>query len=85
MSSSNSLLMRLSTTIFGTSHLAVRAPAFGGALAYILAAYLLCRAIGRQGMVQCVVFACLVLNPFVLDVTCAAFAATAWRWDFGCA
>ena len=39
----NSLLMRLFISVFGVSHLSVRAPALLGAALYIFAAYLLCR------------------------------------------
>ena len=38
----NSLLMRLFTSVFGVSHLTVRAPALLGAAIYIAAIYLLC-------------------------------------------
>src|SRR5215470_2912969 len=39
----NSLLMRLFTSLFGVSHLSVRAPALIGAAIYIAATYALCR------------------------------------------
>ena len=68
----NSLLMRLFTSVFGVSHLSVRAPALLGAALYILAAYLLCRKLTPELRVQWPVFVCLVYNPFVMDYLVAA-------------
>lgn len=68
----NSLLMRLFTSVFGVTHLSVRAPALLGAAVYIGAAYLLCRKLtpGLRG--QFPVFVCLVYNPFIFDHLVAA-------------
>jgi hypothetical protein len=68
----NSLLMRLFTSVFGVSHLSVRAPALLGAALYIFAAYLLCRKLTPELRVQWPVFVCLVYNPFVFDYLVAA-------------
>src|ERR1035441_10020389 len=68
----NSLLMRLSTSVFGVSHLSVRAPALLGAALYILAAYLLCRKLTPELRLQWPVFVCLVYNPFIFDYLVAA-------------
>src|SRR5260370_28769177 len=63
----NSLLMRLFTSVFGVSHLSVRAPALLGAALYIGAAYLLCREAAPCLRVQWPVCLCLVYNPLVFD------------------
>ena len=68
----NSLLMRLFTSVFGVSHLSVRAPALLGAALYIFAAYLLCRKLTPALGVQWPVLVCLVYNPFVFDHLVAA-------------
>jgi hypothetical protein len=68
----NSLLMRLFTSVFGVSHLSVRAPALLGAALYIFAAYALCRKLTPERRVQWPVFVCLVYNPFVFDYLVAA-------------
>jgi hypothetical protein len=68
----NSLLMRLFTSVFGVSHLSVRAPALLGAGLYILAAYLLCRKLTPELRLQWPVFVCLVYNPFIFDYLVAA-------------
>ncbi len=68
----NSLLMRLFTSVFGVSHLSVRAPALLGAALYIGAAYLLCRKLTPELRLQWPVFVCLVYNPFVFDHLVAA-------------
>src|SRR5881227_3371929 len=48
----NSLLMRLSTSVFGLSHLSVRAPALLGAAIYILMSLALCRLLSPAVRVQ---------------------------------
>jgi hypothetical protein len=68
----NSLLMRLSTSIFGLSHLSVRAPALLGATIYILMALALCRLLAPAVRVQWPLFAGLVFNPFIFDHLVAA-------------
>ena len=68
----NSLLMRLSTSVFGLSHLSVRAPALLGAAIYIGAAYLICRKLTPVLHLQWPLFVCLVYNPFIFDYLVAA-------------
>jgi hypothetical protein len=68
----NSLLMRLFTSVFGVSHLSVRAPALLGAAIYIGAAYLICRKLSPVPHLQWPVFVCLVYNPFIFDYLVAA-------------
>ncbi len=68
----NSLLIWLSTHIFGLSVLSVRVPALLGAALYISVAYFLCRALTNRWPLQFAAFICLVYNPFLLDFLAAA-------------
>lgn len=68
----NSLLERLSTSIFGLSHLSLRAPALLGAFIYIGAAYFLCLGMSRRPVLRWSLFVCMVYNPFVMDFLVAA-------------
>ncbi|SRR5579884_1625337 len=73
----NSALMRLFTSVFGLSHLTVRAPALVGAAIYIAAAWYLCHLIATSTAEQNLalewpLFVCLVYNPFVFDYLVAA-------------
>jgi hypothetical protein len=68
----NSALMRVSTRVFGLSHLSMRAPALAGALLYITASYLLCRLLMRRRWDQLLLFVSLVGSPFVFDYLVAA-------------
>ena len=68
----NSLLMRLFTSLFGLSHLTVRAPALIGAAIYIAASCLLCLRIAPRLRLALPLLVCLVYNPFVLDYLVAA-------------
>ena len=68
----NSLLMRLTTSVFGVSHLTVRAPALLGAAIYIAAIYLLCVKLTPLRKLQWPLFVCLVYNPFIFDHMVAA-------------
>lgn len=68
----NSLLMRLTTGLFGVSHLSVRAPALLGAAIYIAMAWALCRLLASTVTVQWPVFVGLVFNPFIFDHLVAA-------------
>ncbi len=68
----NTLLMRLSTSIFGVSEWSLRLPALGGAALYFTAVYrLTLRAFGESWTFLLAV-ALLSLNPFVLDFMVAA-------------
>uniref|UniRef100_Q01PI6 Glycosyltransferase RgtA/B/C/D-like domain-containing protein n=1 Tax=Solibacter usitatus (strain Ellin6076) TaxID=234267 RepID=Q01PI6_SOLUE len=68
----NSLLMRLFTSVFGVSHLTVRAPALLGAAIYIASIYLLCVRLAPALQLQWPLFVCLVYNPFIFDHLVAA-------------
>lgn len=68
----NSLLMWVSTHVFGTSVLAVRLPALIGAALYIFICYFLCRSITDRFSLQFPVFVCLIFNPLILDFMVAA-------------
>ena len=68
----NSMLMRVFTSVFGSSHLTVRSGALVGAAVYISAAYLLCRLISRDFLLRWCLFVCLVFNPMVFDFLVAA-------------
>jgi hypothetical protein len=68
----NSVLIRLVTSIFGISHLTVRAPAIFGALIYIGASLLLCITLVQSTVLRWAVLVCLLYNPFVLDYLVAA-------------
>ncbi len=68
----NSLLMWLSTAVFGASAFSVRLPALFGAAIYIVSCYALCRLLKKQPFVEIATFAALVLNPFVMDYLVAA-------------
>ena len=68
----NSLLMRLTTGLFGVSHLSVRAPALLGAAIYIAAAWALCRLVAPTLIVQWPLLVALIFNPFVFDHLVAA-------------
>ena len=68
----NSLLMRLTTGLFGVSAFSARMPALLGAAIYIAAAWALCRYLAPALVVQWPMFAALVFNPFVFDHLVAA-------------
>ena len=68
----NSLLMRLFTSVFGVSHLTVRAPALLGAAIYIASVYLLCVKLTPLVELQWPLFVCAVYNPLIFDHLVAA-------------
>lgn len=68
----NSALMRVSTSIFGLSHLTVRLPALLGAAIYIGACFYIVRLIHRNLVPRLLLLICLVYNPFVFDFLVAA-------------
>jgi hypothetical protein len=68
----NSMLMRLTTSVFGVSQLSVRAPALAGAAIYITVSLVLSRLVSSQWYVRLPLFFCLVYNPFVFDFMVAA-------------
>ena len=68
----NSVLIRLFTSIFGVSHLTVRAPAILGALIYICASLVLCVTLVQSIVLRWALLVCLLYNPFVFDYLVAA-------------
>lgn len=68
----NSMLMLAFTTLFGPSHITVRAGALVGAVVYISACYLLCRLVSRGLLLEWALFVSLVYNPFIFDYLVAA-------------
>lgn len=64
----NTLLIWITTRIFGLSPFSLRLPALLGAALYIFASYCLCRRLG----LQLPIFICLVYNPFIFDFMVAA-------------
>jgi hypothetical protein len=68
----NSMLMRLFTSIFGASAIAIRLPALIGTALYLVAAYCLVRLLSPRRLLQWAIFACLTCNPFVMDYLLAA-------------
>jgi hypothetical protein len=68
----NSLLMRLSTALFGLSHLSMRLPALVGAAVYIVSALVLVTALTCKRLLRWALLTCLIANPFVMDHLVAA-------------
>lgn len=68
----NSMLIWISTHLFGVSDFSIRIPALVGAALYISIAYFLCRALTGRFALQLAAFVCLVYNPFILDFFAAA-------------
>jgi hypothetical protein len=68
----NSLLMRLTTSIFGASAITLRLPALIGAALYIGAVYCLVRLISGRRLLPWALFVCLTCSPFVMDYLVAA-------------
>ncbi len=68
----NSLLIWLSTHLFGVSPLTIRLPALMGAALYISVVYFLCQATIDRFPLQLATLTCLVYNPFILDFFAAA-------------
>ncbi|MGA2117251.1 MAG: hypothetical protein ABSH56_21125 [Bryobacteraceae bacterium] len=68
----NTLLMRISASIFGVSEFTLRLPALGGAALYLAAVYRICvREIGGDAAAF-LTAALLALNPMILDFMVAA-------------
>jgi hypothetical protein len=68
----NTLLMRVSTAIFGASAFTLRLPALFGAALYLAAVYCLVRLISPRRVLQGALFVCLTCNPLVMDYLVAA-------------
>jgi 4-amino-4-deoxy-L-arabinose transferase-like glycosyltransferase len=80
----STLLIRLSTALFGISEWSMRLPALAGALLYFTAVYRLARAAFGEGRTFLLAVAALSLNPFILDFMVAARgygpALALWMW-----
>ena len=63
----NTVLMRVTTSLFGFSPLAMRIPALFGAALLLTALYRLCRWMLGDGWVLPLALAAVSLNPFLLD------------------
>src|SRR5437764_3126749 len=68
----NTLLMKLSVSIFGISEWSMRLPALAGAALYLAAVYRLCARDFRGNAASFLAAALLTLNPFILDFMVAA-------------
>jgi hypothetical protein len=68
----NSLLMRLTTAVFGVSEWSLRLPALAGAALYFGASYRLARTAFGDGPSMLLAVALLTMNPLVLDFMVAA-------------
>ena len=68
----HSILMKITTTIFGVSHLSVRMPALIGGAIYLVSVEYLCRALFRDRLAYVLTFSALTTSPFVLDYLVAA-------------
>jgi hypothetical protein len=68
----NSLLMWVSTRLFGTFAITARVPALLGAVLYICVCCYLCQRITHKLRLQLPLFICLTYNPFVFDFMVAA-------------
>jgi hypothetical protein len=63
----NSLLMWITTNLFGNSPLSVRMPALMGAALYIFICYFLCQSITSRFILRFSLFLCLTYNPLIFD------------------
>jgi hypothetical protein len=68
----NSILIRLSVSVFGVSNLTVRLPAIAGALIYIVSTLYLCSLLDGRGILKFCAAAALLYNPMILDYLVAA-------------
>ncbi len=81
----NSLVARISTSIFGVSDWSMRLPALAGAALYFTACYRLARTAFGDGFTMLLAVALATLNPLVLDFMVAArgygMALALWMWS----
>jgi hypothetical protein len=68
----NTLLIWITTRVFGLSSITLRMPALLGAALYILICYFLCRSITDRFSLQLPLLICLLYNPFIFDFMAAA-------------
>ncbi len=80
----NTLLMKVSVSLFGASEWSMRLPALAGAALYFAAVYRICAREIRTFAVSLAAALLLVLNPFILDFMVAArgygMAMGLWMW-----
>ena len=80
----NTLLMKVSVSLFGASEWSMRLPALAGAALYFAAVYRICAREIRTFAVSLAAASLLVLNPFILDFMVAArgygMAMGLWMW-----
>ncbi len=80
----STLLMRVSTTLFGFSPIAMRLPALAGAALFFAALFRFCRWAFGSGWLLPMAVAAVSLNPFILDFMVAArgygLALALWMW-----
>jgi hypothetical protein len=80
----NSLLMRVSTTVFGVSEWSMRLPALAGAVVYFTACYRLTRTAFGDSFTMLLALVLATMNPLVLDFMVAArgygMALALWMW-----
>lgn len=80
----NTILMKLSATLFGASEWSLRLPALAGAALYLAAVYRITTRAIRGNGTALLTAALLVLNPFILDFMVAArgygMALGLWMW-----
>ncbi len=80
----NTVLMRMSTGLFGVSELSMRLPALGGAALYLTAVYRITGMSFGDGWLSLLAAAGMTLNPLVMDFMVAArgygLALGLWMW-----
>ena len=80
----NSLLMRVSTSVFGVSEWSMRLPALAGAALYFTACYRLTRTAFGDSFTMLLALVLATMNPLVLDFMVAArgygLALALWMW-----
>ncbi len=80
----NTVLMRVTTSLFGFSALAMRIPALAGAALLLTALYRFCRWMFGNGWILPLALAAVSLNPFLMDFMVAArgygLALGLWMW-----
>src|SRR5258706_12703500 len=80
----NTVLMRMSTGLFGVSELSMRLPALGGAALYLTAVYRITGMSFGDGWLWLLAAAGMTLNPLVMDFMVAArgygLALGLWMW-----
>lgn len=68
----NTVLMRLTTRLFGVSELSARIPSLLGGALYISACYRFCRRLEGGAVLRWSALVCLIYSPFIMDYLVAA-------------